>query len=368
MAPPPVGLAPHHNHGLLNGVIARLNHIACTEQLEGFSLTQMFSEVFKKRTTDEIEEYFIVGTPLTTPRIESVQTGWPKPWYFARVLIFLGFAYLGLLTALNQFGNPNLIPGLILLGSFATPASVVVLFFELNTPRNVSLHRLTKLFVSGAVVSLSAALLGYQVANLDWLGASSAGIVEEVAKLATVIFIMRQAKYKYILNGLLFGATVGAGFAAFESAGYAFQVLLKNGSHDMVANIQVRALLTPGSHVSWTALAAGALWRVKGASPFHFKMLADQRFWKAFLIPVALHMLWNTNYLVLPKLGQVSLPNPFFVKEIFIAVITWYVIFGLVQQGLHQVRAEQKLRLTEAMNQLQLASEQLAVRATASIQ
>ena len=45
-----------------------------------------------------------------------------------------------------------------------------------------------------------------------------AGVVEEVAKLLTVVVVMRSTRYKYILNGILFGATVGAGFAAFETA------------------------------------------------------------------------------------------------------------------------------------------------------
>jgi hypothetical protein len=36
---------------------------------------------------------------------------------------------------------------------------------------------------SGGVVSLFVALAGFSVSNLDWMGASSAGIVEEIGKL-----------------------------------------------------------------------------------------------------------------------------------------------------------------------------------------
>src|SRR5262249_6819244 len=53
-----------------------LNKLTSTEKLEGFSLTTMFSEVFKARKRGEIEDYFVVGTSKTTPRLDKVETGW----------------------------------------------------------------------------------------------------------------------------------------------------------------------------------------------------------------------------------------------------------------------------------------------------
>jgi RsiW-degrading membrane proteinase PrsW (M82 family) len=44
--------------------------------------------------------------------------------------------------------------------------------------------------------------------------------VEETAKFAMVLLVMRSVRYKYELNGILFGAVVGAGFAAFETTFY----------------------------------------------------------------------------------------------------------------------------------------------------
>ena len=351
-----VGMHPQHRHSMIASFTTKLNSIAGTEKLEGFSLKEMFSEVFKRRPAEEVEEYFLVGTPKTTPAIEYVQTGWPKPWFFARVLMFLGIGYLALVFGLNEFQNLNLVPGLLFLGTFAAPLAVVVLFFELNSPRNVSLHRLTVLFISGAVISLMTALVGFSVSNLNWLGASSAGIVEEMAKLATVLIIVRGVRHKYMLNGLLFGATVGAGFGAFESAGYAFRTLLASHSAAaMIDNIQLRAILAPGMHVAWTAISAGALWRVKQDSKFKFQMLSDPRFYKAFCIPVVLHMIWNA-----------PIELPFWSKQIALTAIAWYVIFAMVQQGLHQVRDEQKLRLKQTLDQLQAASPELAAQAASA--
>jgi len=175
------------------------------------------------------------------------------------------------------------------------------------------------------------ALVGFDVSHLDWMGDMQAGIVEEVGKLLAVVILVRAARFKYILNGMLFGAAVGAGFAAFESAGYAFRKLLDTNSIDHMGSlILLRAFLAPFGHVAWTALAAGFLWRVKGDRPLSIVMLVQPQFLRAFLIPVGLHALWDS-----------PLQIPFEALQIAIGIAGWYVVFSLVQQGLRQVRAEQ---------------------------
>jgi hypothetical protein len=52
---------------------------------------------------------------------------------------------------------------------------------------------------------------------------------------------------------------------------------------------------------------------------------------KAFCIPVGLHMIWNA-----------PLPSPFYVRHLALGALGWFVVFGLAQQGLRQVRAEQR--------------------------
>lgn len=157
-------------------------------------------------------------------------TAWPRPCFFLRVLAFLTVLYAAFYVSFERFGNIRLIPGLIIMGSLAIPLATVILVFDLNVPRNVSFNRVLMLVASGGVVSLFVSLVGFSVSKLDWLGASSAGIVEEIGKLLGVILVARSFKGKYILNGLLFGASVGAGFACVESAGYAFDFLQRSKS------------------------------------------------------------------------------------------------------------------------------------------
>ena len=114
----------------------------------------------------------------------------------------------------------NLLPAMLFMGAFAMPLATVVFIFEMNTPRNVSMVQLGKLFVIGGVVGLCMAILEYQVTAI----ANFPGPIEEGSKLLAVILVMwgvRGAGYKYELNGILFGCAVGAGFACFETSGYA---------------------------------------------------------------------------------------------------------------------------------------------------
>lgn len=363
-----VGTAPVELTNLLGSLGARLNKLTSTEKLEGFSLGAMFSEVFKGRKPGEIEDYFVVGTSKTTPPLDEVETGWPKPWFFMRVLIFMGAIYFVFSKMIDIFPNPRTVPGLMVMGSLVVPLATVVLLWELNTPRNISFVRVLMLAGMGGVISLLATHIAGDISNLRWLGAARAGITEETAKLLAVILVVRNLRYKYILNGIVFGAAIGCGFAAFETAGYAFsdgflqgftrfllghlETLSKIDPKDsdaidavnglaslrgypwMFALIQSRSYLAPFGHVAWTAIAAGALWRVKGGNPFRLKMATDPIFLRTFSIPVLLHMTWNSPLLRAEGvLGEL--------KYIVLGVIAWYVAFLLVQQGLRQIKDAQ---------------------------
>ncbi len=357
-----VGTAPVELTSLLGTLGDRLAKLTSTDKLVGFSLGAMFSEVFKGRKPGELEDYLIVGTPRTTPHIDEVMTGWPKPWFFMRVLIFMALVYFIFFEMFDISNNPRIVPGLIIMGSLVVPLATVFLFWELNTPRNISFHMVLILVCLGGVISLAVSLIAFDVMKLDWLGAASAGICEETGKLLAVVLVVRNVKYKYILNGLVFGAAIGGGFGAFETAGYAFsdgffdgflRYFLRNpnseevrkllghalvyGYDGMITLIHRRSYYAPFMHVAWSAIAAGALWRVKGGNPFRPGMLFDPRFLRTFFVPVLLHMFWNSPLLRFE--GALGL-----VKPILVGGIGWYVVLGLVQEGMRQIRDEQLTR------------------------
>ena len=196
-------------------------------------LSDLVSEVFKKHTMEETEELFIAGTKKTTPKESEITATWPKPWLYSRVLLFLAVTSLILYFILIEFHNPNAYPGFIFMGAMTVPFALLIFFWEVNAPRNISIFSVVSMFFVGGVLSLVCTLILYNITgagDLSYGGAMLVGFVEEAGKIVVVAYYMRKTNSKYILNGLLLGACVGAGFAVFESAGYAFQCLLSTGA------------------------------------------------------------------------------------------------------------------------------------------
>lgn len=304
------------------------------EKLEGHGAKSLFGSLFSKRTIEEMENSFAIGTGHTTPSLKDVSVEWPTPWVFMRLLSFSIVVTIGFYWALQRFENIKLYPGWLFMGAFAVPISVMFFFVETNVIRNISLYRVLKLFFFGGLISLIFALFLFEMtAAAEWFGAMAAGPVEELAKLLAVVFIAKQWKgTPWTLNGMLLGAAVGAGFAAFETAGYIFENLIHGGSD--IGVMLMRALCTPFTHIIWTACTAGALWRYKGKRNFEFGMLKEWPVLRILLFVIALHAIWNSP-LTMPLVGGVS---AFALKSLILGVIGWLLVLMLIQSGLGQVR------------------------------
>jgi RsiW-degrading membrane proteinase PrsW (M82 family) len=322
--------------------------------LKDFRLGDIFSEVFKRHTQEEMEEQLITGTSRHTPALEELSVGWGRPWLFARLLVISALLTLVIYGGWDLFKNEYLIPGLLMMGSFAVPLSTLIFFLEMNVPRNVSIFKVMQLMFVGGIASIFLALIFFSKTAFlsSWLGASSAGIVEESAKLLIVaVLVGGSKKNRWVLNGLLFGAAVGTGFGAFESAGYALKSMV-DPQYDQagqivsyivnfdagVYTIVFRAVLAPFMHIVWTANTAAALWLVKGDKPFSWDMLRAPAFLRVFLSSVLIHAIWNAPFSLVP------LPFGFDLKEVILAVLSWIICFRLVQAGLNQLNtARQQL-------------------------
>jgi protease PrsW len=352
-------LAPGQNPWSISSFAANVTDLVGLERIEGFRFSDMYSSVFKKYGDEAIESYFSVGLRATTPPLEQVTTKWPQPWMFARMLGLSLLLYIGFFIAVVFMEATVALPALIITGSFAVPLATLVFFFEMNAPQNVSLYQVMKLFALGGVVSILISLVLFSTTGLsELIGAPSAGLIEETGKLLTVIFLTRKMdpqRYPYITNGLLFGAAVGTGFAAFESAGYAMNIMLSSSSIGAGNfNIILRGVLAPFGHVAWTAIAAGALWSVKGAKPFSISMLFQSRMITLFCCSMGLHFVWNMD-----------ITGPFLLKYWILGFIAWVLVFALLQMGLKQVRASRTVTQTMTRG-LSVAQVQEALRQQAA--
>ena len=308
-------------------------------------LKSIFSQIFVKHEKSESEEIFICGTSATTSELTDDGKAWPSPWLWSRILLVFVVTFALLHICCSSFENLNAYPGLMVIGAFMVPVAALVFFFELNTPKNISFFTVIKYFLIGGVASLVITLLlndFFRMELNEWLDATLTGIIEEIAKLAIVAFIIwRNKNAKYALNGLLIGAAIGAGFAAFESAGYAFNIFLKYllnsgldvtlSYNEMIENIVLRAILALGGHVVWAAMGGYALMLVKGNRELSMSFLNQKAFWKIFWIPIFLHAVWDMPIYFGSSMVGVIMP------KLILVALAWVVIFVLIGNSLSQI-------------------------------
>lgn len=193
-------------------------------------------------------------------------------------------------------GNPNLIPTLVLLGSFLVPVCFVTWAFERRGSGEISAELVFRTFIVGGVLGvLAASLLETYLLHPSALLFFGVGLIEEFVKLAVLALLTRHLEVKSVRDGMILGATVGFGFAAFESAGYALTVMVTEHGlslTDLVTTELLRGLLSPVGHGLWTAILGGVLF--SRSTREHF--LLTGRLLVAFLGVAVLHGLWDSMH------------------------------------------------------------------------
>ncbi|MCW6007189.1 PrsW family intramembrane metalloprotease [Micromonospora sp. CPCC 205371] len=212
--------------------------------------------------------------------------------------IFLSGGALWVATVLVTFAthNANLVPTIILLGSFLVPVTFVAYAFG-RTDGIVTAQRIFTAFVYGGVLgvlgaSVLEAALFRQPSTLGYAGV---GLIEEAVKLAALWMLARRLPHYTTRDGMVLGAAVGFGFAAFESAGYAFNALFTSSGLSLLNVVETEALrgiLTPVGHGLWTAILGGALFATAARSRHGRPRLRGSLLgW--YLLVALLHTLWD---------------------------------------------------------------------------
>jgi RsiW-degrading membrane proteinase PrsW (M82 family) len=233
----------------------------------------------------------------TDTTITGTRTGgwWSRrPW----LRMFLGGLVLWVATVLVTFvtQNPNLVPTIILLGSFLVPVTFVAYAFG-RAGEIITAQRILTAFVYGGVLGV----LGASVLEAEFLKSPSAGtylyvgLIEEAVKLAALWLLARRLPRYTMRDGIVLGATVGFGFAALESAGYAFNALFTSNGLSLINVVEtevLRGILTPVGHGLWTAILGGALF---AAAARRGRLRLTGSVLGFYLLVAALHALWDAS-------------------------------------------------------------------------
>lgn len=257
----------------------------------------------------------------------------------AWVRIFLGGLALWLATAVVTFVtlNPNLVPTLILIGSFLVPVTFVAYAFERRASDTLTEHTIFVGFVYGGVLGvLGASLLESWLLGLSNLGYLGVGLIEEGVKLAALWFLARRLHTYLVRDGIVLGATVGFGFAAFESAGYAFNALFTMHGLSLGSVVEteiLRGVLTPVGHGLWTGIMGGVLFHAArggrlrlslGVVIWYLVVSGLHAFWDAsggIAAVVVLILTLNSMQMQLIQIGRV--PQPTEEQAFLFTVVTW---------------------------------------------
>lgn len=193
--------------------------------------------------------------------------------------------------------NTNLVPTVILLGSFLIPVTFASYAFEHEATRALAIQDILIAFVAGGVIGVLAASL-LESAILPHTNLSTylwVGLVEEGCKLAALWWVARGLQAYTMRDGIVLGAAVGLGFAALESAGYAFNALFTPGGlslSSLVVTEVLRGILAPFGHGLWTAILGGVLFRA--ASRDHrLRVTRSLVLW--YLLLALLHAFWDST-------------------------------------------------------------------------
>lgn len=341
--PPPASPSPHPNEpeathrteveapddiSPIRRFLNLIDKITALPPLKPVPWKRVAREIFSKHTETEADEIF-------TPNTSNGST----PWLFSRILLWGGLAGVLMLWGYYAFENLKLFPGYLFIACSLIPLTTFVFILELCGTRNITPYRISRLIMFGGVLSIIFTLIISSVdliTRLGFLGPSIAGPVEETAKLLTAVVISRKwTNARSTHNGIVIGASVGLGFAILETAGYIFVAFLNvvgiayqtgyDTSHHIGEVILLRGILSPFCHIIWTAIAAGALWRVASGNPFSVKALTDIMFLRLFCFVVVLHMIWNASFGI-PLIGGIW---GFLVKFAILGLVGWYALLQL---------------------------------------
>ena len=218
-----------------------------------------------------------------------IKRRWLQIFVSGLVLLYL------LENALVRTGNPNYVPSVIMIGAFLVPVSFTAYLYERMPDWEVPFPALAVCFLWGGVLgTVLAGVFEYRVLlSLGFLPLLGVGLIEEAAKLVVPVVFYLMGRYRSEADGIVLGVATAMGFAALETMGYAFVILLKSGGNLTALNtvLLARGILSPAGHAAWTGLVCATLWRERIAAG---RAVMNGRVVGAFVVAVVLHALWDT--------------------------------------------------------------------------
>ncbi|MFQ6054259.1 MAG: PrsW family intramembrane metalloprotease, partial [Candidatus Bathyarchaeia archaeon] len=158
----------------------------------------------------------------------------------------------------------------------------------------------------GVFSGILAAILNLSIA-MPLLGPPGAAFIEEPLKMVGVYWLAEHgrlsAEFNDHLDGMVYGAAVGAGFAGLENLYYILQMISRGGLPP-VTTIAIRSAASI-CHIAWSAMAGRSLGLAKA-------LRGHTRLWDlipGLVVAIPMHYIWNAS----PPTFSLFLLLPFFI-------------------------------------------------------
>ncbi|MFQ6054252.1 MAG: PrsW family intramembrane metalloprotease, partial [Candidatus Bathyarchaeia archaeon] len=179
------------------------------------------------------------------------------------------------------------------LAGFAAPILYLIWMVRSDRYEREPLPLVAMTFGWGVFLAFFAALFNLFV--VPFLGALGVALVEEPLKLMGVYWLARHRRLGSELNdhldGMVYGAAAGAGFAGIENLYYLLE-MIAGGGVSAVGAIAVRSA-TAFCHIAWSAFAGRSLGVAKAMRGYN--RLGDLI--PGLVVAVPMHFLWNASSL-----------------------------------------------------------------------
>ena len=176
------------------------------------------------------------------------------------------------------------------ISAFAAPILYLVWMVRNDRYETEPLTLVVLTFGWGTFCAIFAAFFNTVVA-VPLFGPPGAALIEEPLKLLGVYWIARHpslgSEFNDHLDGMIYGAAAGAGFAGLENLSYIMKMILGSGVPPFLA-IVVRSAAS-FSHIAWSAISGRSLGLAKALNGR--SRLADLI--PGLVVVVPLHLMWN---------------------------------------------------------------------------
>jgi RsiW-degrading membrane proteinase PrsW (M82 family) len=184
-------------------------------------------------------------------------------------------------------------------------------------------------FVINTAGSIAVAMLTNDARATATYGAViSAPIVEECAKalILFIFFFWKKDEFDGVIDGIVYAAMVGLGFAMTENIQYYGRAVMQSGGEGLTFIFILRGFIAPFSHPMFTSLTGIGLGLARQSRNMFVKFVAPIF---GLLAAISLHAIWNGSAVMFGGVG-------FILMYILIMIPAFFIMFVVIALALRR--------------------------------